>query len=101
MNTNRMRLGHPYPYTRAYTRAVTLMRKLAEQIKDKEQKQNDLLRGIVQILKKELVQIKIQLIELSKAPTRKWTRQWTRQLYEIFVRQREVKQALKKYEEKL
>lgn len=89
------------PNTRAVTRAVTLMRALAKQIKDKQEKQNDLLREIVLILKEALVQIKSQLIELSKVPTRTWTRTWTRQLNEILVRQRKVEQALKEYEEKL
>ena len=93
MNTNRMRLGHPHPYTRAYTRAVKLMRALAEQIKYKQEEQNYLLREIVQFLREALVQIESQLIELSEAPTRTRTR--------TLVKQREVEQALEEYEEKL
>ena len=84
------------PHTRAYKRAVTLMYAQAEQIKQKKEEENYLLREIVKSLRKTLVQIETQLmlIELSKARTR--TQQ--RQLKETKIRQQEVKQKLEKYD---
>jgi len=86
------------PHTRAYKRAVTLMYAQAEQIKQKKEEENYLLREIVKSLRKTLVQIETQLmlIELSKAPIRTRTQQ--RQLKETKIRQQEVKQKLEKYD---
>jgi hypothetical protein len=67
----------------------------AEQLKQKKEEQNNLLRKIVESLRKKLDQIESQLIELSKASILTRTKQ--RQLKESKVRQQEVEQKLKEY----
>jgi small-conductance mechanosensitive channel len=83
------------PHTRAYKRTEAIMLAQAEQATQKKEEQNNLLREIVQSLRKTLVQIESQLIKLSKASIRTRTQQ--RQLKESKDRQQEVEQKLKEF----